>query len=480
MKRLLLAACAALALAQVCGASEAVPEGQPADTIARVGGDQFIRFAELNTLLNSSPIVGLSIPALGTPERNQVIVALLDKVISADLLYLDAIKLGKDQDPSYLSDMKSFSDAIMAGLYRARYLVGEVDVTAEEVDRFYRDRINPGTEMTEQLQAGIEATIRKEKFKRRTAGMRERLREGVQVEVDVTRLDPADDALRADDEVVARYGGTDVTWGEVKARFSPADSTLAPERRVAVVDDWIDQALMVRKGREAGLEQDPVYRARVGEFRKSRLVNLHREQLFRDMEPDEAQLRDFYQQNQARIATKDRRKIQMVVLKTRGEAESVKQKIDGGEISIFQAAAEYSIHPDAKRTLGDFGWVTKGSGFPGLDELAFSLELDQLGGPVESPAGWHLVKVVDEVPGKFTDIEQPETRKATRRLYLKEKLNAYVVDLRLNDFPVVVYEDNLKRLFREEAQWIAAKTKEMEQHPERAQEILDRMRKVVE
>ena len=47
-------------------------------------------------MLNSSAMVGLSIPALGTPRRNQVIYTLLDKVISANLLYLDAKKNGAD------------------------------------------------------------------------------------------------------------------------------------------------------------------------------------------------------------------------------------------------------------------------------------------------------------------------------------------------------------------------------------------------
>ena len=61
------------------------------DVIARVG-DQKITFHDLNTLLNSSAVVGLSIPALGTPERDTVRIALLDKFVDANLIYLDALK----------------------------------------------------------------------------------------------------------------------------------------------------------------------------------------------------------------------------------------------------------------------------------------------------------------------------------------------------------------------------------------------------
>ena len=44
--------------------SEAEPE--PPDVVARVG-DQTITFNTLNTMINSSPIIGLSIPELGSP-----------------------------------------------------------------------------------------------------------------------------------------------------------------------------------------------------------------------------------------------------------------------------------------------------------------------------------------------------------------------------------------------------------------------------
>ena len=40
----------------------------------------------------------------------------------------------------------------------------------------------------------------------------------------------------------------------------------------------------------------------------------------------------------------------MVVLKTKEEAEAVKKKIDSGEITMYKAAAEYSIVPDARQT----------------------------------------------------------------------------------------------------------------------------------
>ena len=334
--------------------------------------------------------------------------------------------------------------------------------------------------MTDRLRTGIEASIRKDKFKQRTATLRERLREGIEVTLHEENLDAGEDPLRSDDDLVAEYGKRKITWGEIKDEMSLPINTLSLDRRVEALNSRIDNELMASKGRAVGLDKDPVYLVRVGEFQKTRLVNLHRTQLIEQMEPNDGALRDYYDRHKANIEFKERRKILMVVLESQEQAEDLKAKIESGEITIYQAAMEHSIHPDAKQNLGDFGWVTQGTGFPELDKVTFAIGPDELGGPVKSPAGWHLVKVMDVRDARFTDLGEDETRSATRRLYLKEKLNDYVVGLRKEQFPVVVYDENLKRLFQAEAQMIAAKTREMEANPERARQVLEEMRKVVE
>jgi len=102
------------------------------------------------------------------------------------------------------------------------------------------------------------------------------------------------------------------------------------------------------------------------------------------------------------------------------------------------------------------GWVSKGSGFPELDKLTFSLGPDELGGPVESPAGWHLVKVLDMREAQNMDIKDEKTRKETARRLMHDKLDAYAVKLRTESFAVEVDEAKFQRLSREEAEWMAS------------------------
>ena len=97
------------------------------DVIARVG-DEAITFGEINVMLNSAAVVGLSIPALGTPERDTVRITLLDKFVDANLIYLDALRKGVDKEPQYRHDLGRLTRGMLAELYVLKQL-GDVTVS---------------------------------------------------------------------------------------------------------------------------------------------------------------------------------------------------------------------------------------------------------------------------------------------------------------------------------------------------------------
>lgn len=462
-------AAAVEAPAAATGAREA--QAQPADDVIARVGDEVIRFSQLNTMLNSSAMVGLSLPALGTPQRSKVIITLLDKAISANLLYLDAKAQGVDRSARYLADVGRLEDAELAALYRSKVLIGDVPVTAEEVQTFYEKSISPETELTEDVKLAIEAKLRNQKLAARQKTLRSRLRKGVNIEIDKALLDADHDGDRKDEDAVATVDDRVITWGEIKTLMKGADERAATaafyidddaERRRRL-DRYIDNVLMAQKGRAAGLAQDPEFARRTGEYRKTQLINIHREALLHRWLPSDDELTQYYLDHLDSIALPEARKVQMVVLGSKEEAERVKADIDSGKLTMYQAAQQYSLDPNAKRTLGEMGWVDQGTGFKALDAFTFDLEPGVVGGPVESPAGWHLVKVLDVRDAQYQNIDDPETRRRTLRMYLKGKLDEYVVDLRKNRFKVAVYNDELTRQLQKQADYIAALNKKAAQ-----------------
>jgi parvulin-like peptidyl-prolyl isomerase len=172
------------------------------------------------------------------------------------------------------------------------------------------------------------------------------------------------------------------------------------------------------------------------------------------------------------------RKVQMVVVKSEQEARELKGKIESGEMTMYQAARDHSIDPGAKRNLGEIGWVTPGEGQPALDQATLVSAPKETAGPIETPAGWHLLRVTDvrEVP--YADLSQPGTRKRMRRAYIHEKLDASAMTLRRNDFEV--YEENLTRLAQTEADMVRRLAEQAAQPGSVTQQRLQELQRAIQ
>ena len=493
MKKIILVAALTAIPIALGGASVAVARAEApqsavvSDVIAKVG-DQPITFGEINTMLNSSAVVGLSVPALGTPERDTVRITLLDKFISANLLYLDALKKGVDQDPVYQKEVTRFADAILAGRYQDLQLAGEVAVTEEQIQAVFKEKAAPDAELTDETRLQIESTLRKDQHKVRMVAAQQALREDVEVKVYEDNLYAAGDTERADSTPLAEVGAETLTWGQIKDKIIAAGkgATMADpmamedEARRAALEREIDLRIIVQKARADGLEADPLYQRRLTEFKKNRLINLHRERLVAEMELGDEALKAYYEENRNRFLLPETRKVQMVVVKSEAEAGDLKGKIESGDMTMYLAARDHSIAANAKQDLGEVGWVNQGEVVPALDEAIFSLGPGEIGGPVETPAGWHLVIVQDVKDAEYTDFDDEATRKLVRRRYLDERLAAYAVELRKNEFSVEVYEDRLVQLAQQEADMVKALTEKAQQPGSVTEERLEELQKLVQ
>jgi len=89
-----------------------------------------------------------------------------------------------------------------------------------------------------------------------------------------------------------------------------------------------------------GLDKDPVYQRELREFATGMLAGQYLRQVMA-----------------GEIPVSGVRKIQEVLLKTREEAEALKARIESGELTTYQAAADYSIAPGPGSSWGMWaGW----------------------------------------------------------------------------------------------------------------------------
>jgi hypothetical protein len=76
-----------------------------------------------------------------------------------------------------------------------------------------------------------------------------------------------------------------------------------------------------------------------------------------------------------------------------------------------------------------------------------------------------------------TDINNEQTYKNTRRLYLDEKLDQYVINLRKENFPVEIEEEMFSKLSQQEIDWYQEMLVKSQKSPEEVIEEIKRLQK---
>lgn len=80
-----------------------------------------------------------------------------------------------------------------------------------------------------------------------------------------------------------------------------------------------------------------------------------------------------------------------ILVKTKAEAEKLKQRLANGE-DFAKLARKHSTCPSRKRD-GDLGEVYPGQLVKGIENIIFKKELLKVHGPIKTKFGFHLVVV---------------------------------------------------------------------------------------
>jgi peptidyl-prolyl cis-trans isomerase D len=89
----------------------------------------------------------------------------------------------------------------------------------------------------------------------------------------------------------------------------------------------------------------------------------------------------------------------------RAKAEAALQRAKAGA-DFGQVAREVSEDTATAPRGGELGVVARGEMVPAFEDLAFSLKVGEVGGPVRSPFGYHVVKVLEVVPGSKKELRE--------------------------------------------------------------------------
>jgi len=114
---------------------------------------------------------------------------------------------------------------------------------------------------------------------------------------------------------------------------------------------------------------------------------------------------------------------QRAISEAKAKIESIMDEIRAGA-DFAETATKYSQDASAK-TGGDIGWFTRGKMLPEFEETAFALGIGEVGGPIRTRYGFHIIKVTDREESKirpFEEVSKQIYARLSNELYKRKRM----------------------------------------------------------
>jgi foldase protein PrsA len=122
------------------------------------------------------------------------------------------------------------------------------------------------------------------------------------------------------------------------------------------------------------------------------------------IKPAEEDLQLFYDENKSYYGTPEQVRASHILLETREEAEAVLAELQQGA-DFAALAKEKSLDSYSAANGGDLDYFPRGVMNEAFETAAFSLQPGELSGVVESPNGFHIIKITDKKPEEIPPYE---------------------------------------------------------------------------
>lgn len=121
-----------------------------------------------------------------------------------------------------------------------------------------------------------------------------------------------------------------------------------------------------------------------------------------------------------------------IVVETLEAANEVLVRLQSGE-GFTELAAIYSIDSTTRETGGNLGWFARNELFySNLEDVAFSMNVGDIGGPIQTGIGYHIIQVLDKQQRSVEAERLPMLAENVVTNWLAEQYNNATIEIYLN------------------------------------------------
>ncbi|OQY27364.1 MAG: hypothetical protein B6244_10920 [Candidatus Cloacimonetes bacterium 4572_55] len=222
--------------------------------------------------------------------------------------------------------------------------------------------------------------------------------------------------------LLKRFKNSDKKWSFIK------DSVKANKE---VLDSILESALFRMEAERRGYDKEQNFAKRLHIQQEYALKRGLIQAVTGDTHIPNEEVRRFYDEHIDSYQAHKQRLLRQIVVQTRSRADSLADQIQQGD-DFGILAQLYSIDDKTSGMGGNMGYVGKKQLDPALADAAFSLEINQVGGAIQTEQGFHLLQPLAERETPDVSFEQasPKIRLTLKNMQGNEKMKAISKELR--------------------------------------------------
>ncbi|MDQ0976484.1 foldase protein PrsA [Neobacillus niacini] len=131
------------------------------------------------------------------------------------------------------------------------------------------------------------------------------------------------------------------------------------------------------------------------------------------------ELQTYFDENKDSFGEAEQVKASHILVADEATANEIKQKLaDGADFA--ELAKEYSTDEGTKENGGELGFFAKGTMVTEIDDVAFTLPVNEISDPVKTDYGYHIIKVEEKKEAKEANFD--DSKKEIKETLIQQKM----------------------------------------------------------
>lgn len=225
-------------------------------------------------------------------------------------------------------------------------------------------------------------------------------------------------------KVLATVGEKEITNLDIENALKTLDPYQAmhfnnEEGKKQLLQDLVNQELFFIEAKEENLDSDERFKAEMKKIEENVLKQYAINKVLSSVSLTEEDKKAFFEANKASFNKPETASAKHILVDDEEKANDIFAKINAGEVSFEDAAAQHSSCP-SKDAGGDLGNFSKGQMVPEFEEAVFSMNKGELRGPVKTQFGYHIIKLEDLQKGGESTYDEVEAEIEKTLMYQKQ------------------------------------------------------------